>query len=111
MSHAIDFVETSVFTKQIRAIATDDELKNLQVELISQPEKGDLIRDTVGLRKIRMALGNQGKSGSVRVVYFLAHAEKIHLILAYPKNVKDSLTQGEKVELKKLVKLLKGEDK
>jgi hypothetical protein len=40
MRHAIDFVETSIFTKQIRAIATDDELKNLQVELISQPEKG-----------------------------------------------------------------------
>ena len=111
MSHAIDFVETSVFTKQIRAIATDDELKNLQVELISQPEKGDLIRDTGGLRKIRMAVGNQGKSGSVRMVYFLAHAEKIHLILAYPKNVKDSLTKGEKDELKRLVKLLKGEGK
>ena len=111
MSHAIDFVETSIFTKQIKAIATDDELKNLQVELIAQPERGDLIRDTGGLRKIRMAVGNQGKSGSVRVVYFLAHAEKIHLILAYPKSVKDSLTKSEKIDLKRLVKLLKGEDK
>lgn len=111
MSHAIDFVETSIFTKQIRAIATDDELKDLQVELIAQPEKGDLIRDTGGLRKVRMAVGNQGKSGSVRVVYFLAHSEKIFLVLAYPKNVKDSLSKEEKSELKKLVKLLKGEDK
>lgn len=111
MSHAIDFVETSIFTKQIRVIATDDELKDLQVELIAQPEKGDLIKDTGGLRKVRMAVGNQGKSGSIRVVYFLAHAEKIYLVLAYPKNVKDSLTKNEKSELKKLVKLLKGEDK
>lgn len=121
MSHAIDFVETSIFTKQIRAIATDDELKDLQVELIALPEKGDLIRDTGGLRKIRMAVGNKGKSGSVRVVYFwahaekiyliLAHAKKIYLILAYAKNVKDSLSKDEKSELKKLVKLLKGEDK
>jgi hypothetical protein len=33
------------------------------------------------------------------------------LILAYPKSVKDSLSQNEKAELKSLVKLLKGEDK
>jgi hypothetical protein len=110
LSYAIDFVETSIFTKQIKAIATDDELKDLQVELISQPDKGDLIRDTGGLRKVRMAVGHQGKSGSVRVVYFLAHAEKIYLVLAYPKSVKDSLSKNEKSELKKLVKLLKGED-
>ncbi|MCF2949435.1 type II toxin-antitoxin system RelE/ParE family toxin [Paraglaciecola aquimarina] len=107
----MDFIETSIFTKQISAIATDDELKDLQLELIAQPEKGDLIKDTGGLRKIRMATGNQGKSGSARVIYFLAHAEKIHLILAYPKSVKVTLTKGEKAELKKLVKLLKGEDK
>jgi hypothetical protein len=111
MSHAIDFVETSIFTKQIKQLATDDELIALQVELIAQPEKGDLIRDTGGLRKIRMAVSNQGKSGSVRVIYFLAHAEKIYLILAFAKNVKDSLTKGEKIELKKLVKLLKEEVK
>jgi hypothetical protein len=111
MSHAIDFVETSIFTKQIKQLATDDELIALQVELIAQPEKGDLIRDTGGLRKIRMAVSHQGKSGSVRVIYFLAHAEKIYLILAFAKNVKDSLTKGEKIELKKLVKLLKEEVK
>ena len=111
MSHAIDFVETSIFTKQIKQLATDDELIALQVELIAQPEKGDLIRDTGGLRKIRMAVSHQGKSGSVCVIYFLAHAEKIYLILAFAKNVKDSLTKGEKIELKKLVKLLKGEVK
>tara|TARA_R100000687_G_scaffold39493_3_gene32200 strand:+ start:14671 stop:15018 length:348 start_codon:yes stop_codon:yes gene_type:complete len=111
VSHAIEFIETSIFTKQISAIATDDELKDLQIELIAQPEKGDLIRDTGGLRKIRMAVGNQGKSGGARVIYFLAHVEKIYLILAYPKSVKDSLSQNEKAELKSLVKLLKGEDK
>ena len=46
MSHAIEFIETPIFTKQIKAIATDDEMKNLQVEIIAQPEKGDLIQGT-----------------------------------------------------------------
>nr|WP_216362499.1 type II toxin-antitoxin system RelE/ParE family toxin [Bowmanella denitrificans] len=107
----MEFVETSVFTKQIQELATDDELKTLQAELIAQPEKGDLIRGSGGLRKIRMAVGGQGKSSSVRVIYFLVHAEKIHLILAYPKSVKDSLSKGEKAELRNLVKKLKGEEK
>lgn len=111
MSHAIEFVETSIFTKQIKALATDDELKNLQAELIAQPDKGDIIRDTGGLRKVRMAVGNKGKSGSVRVLYVLAHADKIFLVLAYPKSVKDSLTKEEKATLKKLVQSLKGEGK
>ena len=109
MSHAIEFIETSIFTRQIKTIATDDELKALQVELIAQPEKGNLIQGTGGLRKIRMATGQQGKSGSARVIYFLATAEVIYLVLAYAKNEKESLTAAEKADLKKLTQLLKGE--
>ncbi|MGY6036951.1 type II toxin-antitoxin system RelE/ParE family toxin [Aeromonas sp. AE23HZ002T15] len=104
MSHAIEFIETSIFTRQIKALATDDELRALQVELIAQPEKGDLIQGTGGLRKVRMATGQQGKIGSARVIYFLAY-----LVLVYAKSEKESLTAAEKVELKKLTTLLKGE--
>ena len=68
------------------------------------------IRDrTGGLRKIRMATGTQGKSGSARVIYFLATDEIIYLVMAYPKSTKDSLTDAEKSDLKKLTKLLKDE--
>ena len=107
--NAIEFIETSLFTKQIKQIATDDELRVLQLELIAQPMKGDLISGTGGLRKVRMATDGQGKSGSARVIYFLATAEIIYMLLAYAKNEKDSLTAAEKTELKQLTKLLKGE--
>lgn len=109
MSHAIEFIETSIFTRQIQLIATDDELKALQCELIASPEKGDIIRGTGGLRKIRMATGNQGKSGSNRVIYFLASRDVIYLVMAYPKNIKDSLSAAEKAVLKKLTQQLKHE--
>lgn len=109
VSHAIEFIETPTFTKQIKGLATDDELMKLQIELIAQPAKGDLIEGTGGLRKVRMAAGGQGKSSSVRVIYFLATVEIIYLILAYSKNVKDNLTRAEKAELKKLIILLKNE--
>nr|WP_212682336.1 type II toxin-antitoxin system RelE/ParE family toxin [Arsukibacterium tuosuense] len=105
----MEFIETSVFTKQIKQIATDDELRILQQDLIAQPMKGDLISGTGGLRKVRMATDGQGKSGSARVIYFLATAEIIYLLLAYAKNEKDSLTAAEKADLKQLTKLLKGE--
>ena len=111
MSHAIEFVETSIFTRQIKELATDDELKDLQAELIAQPDKGDIVKGTGGLRKVRMAVGNKGKSGSIRVLYVLALADKIYLVLAYPKAVKDSLTAEEKAKLKLIVQSLKGESK
>jgi hypothetical protein len=43
------------------------------------------------------------------VIYFLATKEVIYLVMAYPKSIKDSLTDMEKSELKKLTKLLKDE--
>lgn len=109
MSLAIEFIETSMFTRQIKALATDEELRSLQTTLIESPNKGDLIQHTGGLRKVRMATGNQGKSGSARVIYFLATAEVIYLIMAYPKSTKDSLTDAEKAELKVLTQRLKNE--
>ena len=48
MSHAIEFVETSIFTRQTNKLATDDELKDLQAELIALQDKGDFIKGTGG---------------------------------------------------------------
>lgn len=111
MSHAITFVETSIFTQQIKVLATDEELRGLQAELIAQPDKGAIIIGTGGLRKVRMAAGNKGKSGSLRVLYIHTYADRIFLVLAYPKSVKDNLTKEEKTKLKHLVQLLKRESK
>ncbi|MFK8260710.1 type II toxin-antitoxin system RelE/ParE family toxin [Erwinia sp. AnSW2-5] len=109
MEYALEFIETSLFTRQITQLATDDELKELQRELIAFPNKGDLIQKTGGLRKIRMATGSKGKSGGVRVIYFLATDEVVWLVMAYPKNIKDSLTDAEKSALKRLTQQLKNE--
>ncbi|EAV3944739.1 addiction module toxin RelE [Salmonella enterica] len=109
MSHAIEFIETPMFTRQIKQIATDEDLRDLQKTLIESPDKGALIQKTGGLRKIRMATGNQEKSGSARVIYFLATSEVIYLVMAYPKSTKDSLTDAEKTALKTLTQQLKDE--
>lgn len=61
MSNAIEFIETSIFTKQIKALATDDELRALQTELIAQPEKGDLIQGTGACEKFAWQLVSRGR--------------------------------------------------
>ncbi len=85
-------------------------LKNCKKRSLPHPRKGELILKTGGLRKIRMATGSQGKSGGARVIYFLGEREEIvWLVMAYPKSIKDSLTDAEKVGLRKLTKRLKDE--
>lgn len=86
---------------------TDDDLKRLQFELLDNPQKGDVIQGTGGLRKIRFAFENRGKSGSSRVVYVdFAVYEKIFLITAYPKNEKDNLSHAERNNIKKMIEAL-----
>ncbi|MGE4500388.1 MAG: type II toxin-antitoxin system RelE/ParE family toxin [Hydrogenovibrio sp.] len=105
----MEFIETSIFTKQIDSIATDEDITKLQVDLIQQPEKGDLIQGTGGFRKVRMALAGKGKSGGVRVIYYYIRHTKIYLVMAYPKSKQDNLSAAEKKQLKQLAKQLDGE--
>ena len=47
------FVETPTFTRFCEEHCTDDELRALQQRLLDQPEAGELIIGTKGLRKLR----------------------------------------------------------
>ncbi len=102
------FVMLPEFEKQWSKMGlTDDDLKRLQYELLADPQKGDVIQGTGGLRKLRFAFENRGKSGSSRVAYVdFAVYEKIFLITAYPKNEKDNLSQAERNNIKKLINVL-----
>jgi hypothetical protein len=75
--------------------------------LLDNPEVGRLIQGTGGVRKMRFALEGRGKSGSIRVLYVHAkHDERVYLLLGYPKNVRETLTHGERNALKKWVQQL-----
>ena len=104
-----EFVMLPEFDKKWKEIGfTDKELKALQEELTINPNKGDLMQGTGGLRKIRVAFEGRGKRGSARVCYVdFMIAERIYLITAYTKNEKDNLTKEERNEVKKLIEYLK----
>lgn len=103
-----EFIILPEFEKQWKHLnLTDDDLKRLQSMLILNPQEGDVVQVTGGIRKIRFAFENRGKSGSVRVIYidFLIY-EKIYLLTAYPKNEKSNLSQAERNQMKTLVEKL-----
>jgi len=98
------FVETPLFTQQIRRLVDDDTYGHFQEHLAENPEAGDVIKGTGGLRKVRMALPGRGKSGGARVIYYYMHdASQIRLLLAYEKSSQDDPTDGQRKALKKIV--------
>lgn len=100
------FRETTLFTRQVVEKLADSDYLELQAALILQPELGDLIPETGGLRKVRWAETRRGKGkrGGLRVIYYWYPAEAlIYLLVIYSKSERDDLSAEEKKTLRKLV--------
>jgi len=87
------FFETSVFTRRVTGLLSDDEYAELQQALVANPSAGDVIPGSGGLRKIRWAIRGHGKRGEVRVIYYhLTSRDQFYMLLVYGKNEQDDLT-------------------
>lgn len=97
-------IETSIFTKLIKALMSDDEYRDFQETLVTRPDMGDLIQGSGGLRKVRWKLEGRGKSGGVRVIYYWVTVDdQIRMLYVYPKGKQENLTQDQLAQLKKIV--------
>lgn len=103
------FIELPIFRSRWKAMGlNDDDLARLQRELLEDPKVGPVMQGTGGVRKMRFAFEDRGKSGSARVIYVDFEVyDKIYLITAYPKNEKDNLTKEDRNELRQLMDILK----
>lgn len=100
----LTFKETSVFTRQASEHLTDEELNALQWALMADPESGDLIRGSGGVRKLRWAATGRGKRGGLRIIYYWhVPGDLILLLLAYPKNEQADLTAAQVKVLKSII--------
>jgi mRNA-degrading endonuclease RelE of RelBE toxin-antitoxin system len=100
----MEFIETKIFTKQITELLSDDEYRILQNQLIGNPEIGNIIKGSGGIRKVRHAIQGVGKSSGIRVIYYwICSHDKIHMLLSYPKSKKDNLSPKEISILKSIV--------
>ncbi|MHB0972158.1 MAG: hypothetical protein ACYC7A_06000 [Thermoanaerobaculia bacterium] len=102
----IRFIETTVFSRQIVELLTDDEYAALQAALVFQPELGDLIPGSGGLRKVRWGESRRGrgKRGGIRAIYYWYVDESlVYFLLAYSKGQRDDLTAEQKRALRRIV--------
>jgi hypothetical protein len=102
----LQFWEARIFTDawQELKLSTDD-LLDLQMEIILNPDKAPVIPGTGRMRKLRFSPEGwrMGKSGALRVCYVhFEEAGEVLLALVYPKSDKDNLTMVEKAVLRKM---------
>jgi hypothetical protein len=97
--------ETSVFTKLIVDLMSDDEYRGLQMELVARPDAGALVVGGGGIRKIRWGVRGRSKRDGVRVIYYWAVAhDTILMLFTFPKNEQEDLTDEQTKALSTLVK-------
>ena len=85
-------VETPTFSKLAADYWSEDERGEFAAWITADPETGDVVPGSGGVRKVRWSRKGSGKRGGVRVIYFnrLTNGE-IWLLLIYAKNVKDNI--------------------
>lgn len=83
----MEFIESPLFTRYLSSYLNDEEYRALQWHLAFQPEKGDLIPGSGGLRKLRWMTKGQGKRSGLRVIYYYQlSTHQLWLLILYAKN-------------------------
>ncbi len=97
------FIEGMIFSKYIHEYMDDSEYAAFQWHLALNPEAGDVIPRSGGLRKIRWAGKGHGKRGGVRVIYYFKKKDDhIWLLTIYAKNEMENISPS-------ILKLIKQE--
>ena len=108
----VEFVTTRSFEASAKKLLTEEDRRQLEMLLVANPRRGQVIERTGGFRKVRFARPSrrEGKSGGTRVIYyFIQRNDRIYLIEAYAKGVKDDLTRADENELRDVARVLEGE--
>lgn len=101
------FVELPAFARYRADYLDDEGFRSLQTLLLKNPEAGDVIEGSGGLRKLRYgdARRGKGKRGGLRVIYYWWLAGlQFWLFTLYDKDEADDLSTKEKKLLKDMLK-------
>lgn len=86
------FVETPLFTRLVQNLLSDDEYARVQRALMTDPQIGNVVPGSGGVRKMRWRVAGRGKRGGIRLLYFLRLAQgQIWLLTLYAKNMTDTI--------------------
>ncbi len=101
------FVELPAFVRHRADYLDDDGFRGLQAAMMANPQAGDVIEGTGGLRKLRHAdpRRGKGKRGGLRVIYYWWDGgPQFWLFTLYDKDEMADLTPAECKALKHLLK-------
>lgn len=100
----MEFGHLHTFEKTAAGLLSETDVLELEVQLIAQPDAGDMIPGGRGLRKLRRPAKGRGKRGGARIIYYHVIADSVVLlILAYAKNEQEDLTRDQLRTLATLV--------
>jgi len=103
-------VETPTFQRQVAKLLNTDEWQELITVLAENPEAGDPIPGTGGVRKMRFGARDQGKSSGIRVIYYFFDTSlPLYALLAYGKGEQVNLTAEQKRKIAEFAKAIKAE--
>jgi mRNA-degrading endonuclease RelE of RelBE toxin-antitoxin system len=95
-------VETLLFQKQWPLYWSEDERAEFAVFIAEYPDAGVVVPESGGIRKVRWSRAGSGKSGGVRVIYFLRTVEEeVVLLTLYAKAKTDNLTGAKLKEIRR----------
>jgi hypothetical protein len=108
----ITVAETAVFVRQAKTVWTDDEHDEFVHYIAANPEAGDVIPETGGVRKVRWKRTGSGKRGGVRVIYYFHDRERpLYLLMVYAKSRRDDLDADDRKGVRELAAAIKGKSK
>lgn len=103
-------IETTPYLNRAKSLLSEEERFWVVDFIAANPTSGDLMAGTGGVRKVRVPLGNRGKSGGARVIYFyFDETAPIYLFAIYTKAEKANLTDAECNALKSVTDAIKAE--
>jgi hypothetical protein len=86
------FIEAASFERLRDAYLDDEELAELQAFMMENPEAGDVVPDTGGVRKLRWKYRGSGKRGGLRVIYFVRYQpDELWLLTLYAKAKRENV--------------------
>ncbi len=106
-----EIVETPAYlAAAARAGMTEDDRAAVAAFIAADPQAGDLIKGSGGVRKVRVAKPGGGKSGGWRVLTaYVSDTVAVLVVTVYGKNQRGNVSKVEINEMAKLMKALKAE--
>ena|SRR5437867_12719662 len=91
MVFVFTFIESAAFERARAVYLDDDGYAELQQFMMRNPEAGNVVRGSGGVRKLRWRREGGGKRGGLRVIYFVRRqSDEFWMLTLYVKAKQES---------------------